>query len=58
MVIFIDSLFRMEEMQKRLPEIMLQKAATLEDDTSKGSELDSQEAEASREAETGNETQA
>ena len=25
MVIFIDSLFRMEEMQKRLPEIMLQK---------------------------------
>ena len=43
-------------MQKRLPEIMLQKAATLEDDTSKGGELDSQEAEASREDQTGNET--
>ena len=45
-------------MQKRLPEIMLQKAATLEDDTSKGGVLDSQEAEASREAETSNETEA
>ena len=45
-------------MQKRLPEIMLQKADTLEDDTSKGGVLDSQEAEASREAETGNETEA
>ena len=45
-------------MQKRLPEIMLQKADTLEDDTSKGSELASQEAEDSREAETGNETEA
>ena len=37
---------------------MLQKAATFEDDTSKGNELDSQEAEASREAEYGNETEA
>ena len=50
--------FRMEQMQKRLPEIMLQKAATLEDDTSKDDVLGSQEAEASREAEYGNETEA
>ena len=45
-------------MQKRLPEIMLQKAATLEDDTSKGSVLDSQEDDAPRDAETNNENEA
>ena len=45
-------------MQKRLPEIMLQKADTLEDYTAKGGVLDSQEAEASRNAETNNDNEA